>query len=160
MSVKRYFIITVFAFFIAGVFFQLGEMKSNEKVKIYVKDTHTGKLVVYRTKIPRTESVDEKVFWILKELVTGPTSNHYERVLNPDIEIQSVVIKGGIAYVSFGWNLVDSLQKEPVLALRSITKSIFANVKGLKGVKILIEGIEPLSTYSGFKLSSTFLKPV
>jgi hypothetical protein len=160
MSVKRCFIITVFAFFIAGVFFQLGGMKSNEKVKIYVKDTHTGKLVVYRTKIPRAETVDEKVFWILKELVTGPTSNHYERVLNPDIEIQSVVIKGGIAYVSFGWNLVDSLQKEPVLALRSITKSIFANVKGLKGVKILIEGIEPLSTYSAVKLSSTFLKPI
>jgi spore germination protein GerM len=160
MSLRRCFLIAVSAFFIAGLFVQLKDIKSNEKVKIYVKDSRTGKLVIHRTKIPRTESNDEKLFWVLKELISGPTSNHYERLFSPDIEIQNIVIRGGIAYISFGWNLIDSLQKEPVLALRSITKSVFTNIRGLKGIKILIEGIEPVSTYSAVKLSSTFFKPL
>lgn len=160
MYVRKCFLIVVSAFFIAGLFLQLKDMKSNEKVKIYVKDTRTGKLTVQGTKIPRTKSEEEKLFWVLKELISGPTSSHYDRLLGPDIEIQNVVIKGGIAYISFGWNIIDSLNREPVLALRSIIKSIFTNFRGLKGVKILIEGIEPVSNYSAFNLSSTFFKPI
>lgn len=157
---RKYFLPSLVIFFLIGLFFQLMNTRSSERVKIYVKDRYTGRLVVQKTKIPSTETDNEKLQWVLNELISGPTGRHYEKIFNPDIDIQNVIIKERIAYISFGWKLIDTLQSEPVLAVRSIVNSVLANARGLKGVKILIEGIEPVSTFSNIPLSSTFSGPL
>jgi hypothetical protein len=131
-----------------------------KKVKIYVKDKRTQRLVIQKTWIPNTATLNEKVFWVTKELMSGPAGSNYERVFNPDTDVQKVIIKEGVAYISFGWMLTESLQKEPVLAVRAIVNSVLLNIREIEGVKILIEGIEPVSSYSNISLYVTFRKPL
>jgi hypothetical protein len=70
--------------------------------------------------------------------------------------VQKVIVREGIAYVSFGWMLTESLQKEPVMVVRAIVNSVLLNNRELDGVKILIEGIEPVGTFSNISLDETF----
>jgi hypothetical protein len=157
---KRYFILALIIFFLVSLFFNFYSSRSTQRVKIFVKDKQTQRLVVDKVQVPNTRSPNERVFWVLKELISGPTESRYERIFNPDIDVQKVIVKEGIAYISFGWMLTESLQKEPVLVVRAIVNSVLLNNRELDGVKILIEGIEPVSTFSSISLDGTFLRPI
>ena len=156
----RVFLILLTVFFLSGVFHQVMSTRATQKARIYVKDRQTGLLVSEKVIIPNTRDKNEKLFWVLRELISGPAGGAYERIFNPNIEIQKVIIRGKVAYISFGWNLVESLHAEPNLVIRSIVNSALANIRGLKGVKILIDGIEPVSTFGGISLLDTFRKPL
>ncbi len=143
-----------------SVFYQIVSTKATKRARIYVKDRQTGVLVSQKVIIPNTTNETEKLSWVLKELISGPAGGGYERIFNPNIEIQKVIIREKIAYVSFGWNLVGSLHTEPKLVIKSIVNSALANIRGLKGVKILIEGIEPVSTFCSISLLNTFRQPL
>ena len=158
--IKRYFLFLLITFFSVSLFFNFYGNRSTEKIKILVKDRESQRLVMEKVNIPNTESPNERIFWVLKELISGPTQSQYERLFNPDTDVQKVIIREGIAYVYFGWMLVESLQDEPVLALRAIVNSVFLNNRELDGVKILIEGIEPVCTFSSISLNSTFDRPI
>jgi hypothetical protein len=152
--IKRYFLFLLITFFSVSLFFNFYGNRSTAKIKILVKDRESQRLVMEKVNIPNTESPNERIFWVLKE------QSKYERLFNPDIDVQKVIIREGIAYVYFGWMLVESLQDEPVLALRAIVNSVFLNNRELDGVKILIEGIEPVCTFSSISLNSTFDRPI
>jgi hypothetical protein len=156
---KIFFMLLIFLF-LMSVLYQIVSTKETKKARIYVKDRQTGLLVSEKVIIPNTTDQDEKLFWVLKELISGPAEAKYEKIFNPNIEIQKVIIRQKIAYVSFGWNLVDSLHDEPKLVIQSIVNSTMANIKSLKGVKILIDGIEPVSTFCGISLLHTFKHPL
>jgi hypothetical protein len=157
---KRYFLIGLIIFFLASLFFNFYTSRSTQRVKILVKDKQTQRLVVDKVHVPNTKSLNDRVFWVLKELISGPTENRYERILDPDIDVQKVIVKEGIAYISFGWMLTESLQREPLLVVRAIVNSVLLNNRELDGVKILIEGIEPVSTFSSISLYGTFVQPI
>jgi hypothetical protein len=157
---KRCFFLLLIVFFSASLFFNFYSNRSTSKIKILVKDRASQRLVMERVNIPNTESPNERIFWVLKELISGPTQSQYERLFNPNTDVQKVIIKEGVAYVYFGWMLVESLQDEPVLALRAIVNTVFLNYKEIDGVKILIEGIEPVCTFSSISLNSTFDRPI
>ena len=157
--VKRSFLILLVVFFAISLFFHFYSSRSTAKIKILVKDRESQLLVMKKVNVPNTESPNERIFWVLKELISGPTESQYERLFDPDTDVQKVIIREGVAYVSFGWILIESLQKEPVLALRAIVNSVFMNNRELEGVKILIEGIEPVCTFSSISLNVTFDRP-
>ncbi len=159
-TAARCFLLFLSLFFLMSVFYQIVSEKTTKKVRIYVKDRQTGALVSEKVIIPNTADDTEKLFWVLKELISGPAGGRYEKIFNPNIEIQKVIIRGKIAYVSFGWKLVESLHTEPELVIRSIVNSALVNIRGLKGVKILIEDIEPVSTFCSISLLNTFKKPL
>jgi hypothetical protein len=153
---KRYFLIALVLFFACSLFFNFYSTRSTQRITIFVKDKQTQRLVTERVQVPNTKSLNDRVFWVLKELISGPTESRYERILDPDIDVQKVIVREGIAYISFGWMLTESLQKEPVMVVRAIVNSVLLNNRELEGVKILIEGIEPVSTFSSISLDVTF----
>ena len=153
---KRYFLAVILLFFAGSLLLTLLNCKKTQSVRLYVKDRGASSLVLQKTMIPKPDSIHDKIFWILKDLISGPTGNIYERILDPDIEIQRIVIRKKIAYVSFDWKLVDSLYKNPRLVIGAITNSILLNTRKIDGVKILIEDIEPVSTLGGISLGNTF----
>jgi spore germination protein GerM len=157
---KRYFLVLLILFLSVSLFFNFYSKRSTSKIKILVKDRASQRLVMARVNIPNTESPNERISWVLKELISGPTQNQYEAMFNPNTDVQKVIIREGVAYVYFGWMLVESLQDEPVLALRAIVNSVFLNHKEIDGVKILIEGIEPVCTFSTISLNGTFDRPI
>jgi len=157
---KRYFLISLIILFVASLFFNLYSTRSTQRVKIFVKDKRTQRLVASKVQVPNTKSLNERVFWVLKELISGPTESQYERIFDPDIDVQTVIVKEGIAYISFGWMLTESLQKDPVLVVRAIVNSVLLSNRELDGVKILIEGIEPVCTFSSISLDETFARPI
>ena len=153
---KNYYLIIVTVFFICAIVLNLIDNRKMKTVKLFLKDRNTGKLVIHRSYVPRSSSINEDVFWIIKELISGPFSNKYDRMFDPNIEVKEIIIKRNIAYISFGWSMIDSLYANPSMAVRSIVDSILLNIRELKGVKILIEGIEPVSTFNNISLQNTF----
>jgi hypothetical protein len=153
--IKRYFLAVIIVFFAGSVFLSVQNCRKTRSVRLCVKDSASEHLVLQKTIIPKSSSAYEKVFWILKELISGPTESRYERILDPNIEIQRIVIRKGIAYISFDWNLVDSLYENPRLVIGAITNSILLNIRQIKGVKILIEDVEPVITMGGVCLGNT-----
>lgn len=156
MKIRNYYLIAVVTFFIGSSLLSLTGTKKMQTVKLFLKDRHTGDLVIQRHPIPKTSSQNEEIFWILKELISGPNSNQFERIFDPNIEVKKIIIKKNIAYISFDWKFIDSLYENPSLAIRSIVNSILFNIRGLEEVKILIEGIEPVSTFCNISMQKGF----
>lgn len=157
-NLKRYFLAVIVFFFAVSILLTVLNSRRTRSVRLFVKDRGSQYLVLQKAMIPKSSSAHEKIFWILKELISGPTGHRYERILDPDIEIQRIVIRKDIAYVSFDWKLVDSLYENPKLVIGAITNSILLNIKQIEGVKILIEDVEPVSTLGGVSLGKTFKK--
>ncbi len=155
---RRYYLYVILFFFIGSIFMSFFNFRKMNLVKLYVKDKQTDGLVLQKVFIPKASSLNEKIFWILKELISGPINNKYERILDPNIEIKKVIIKRNIAYISFDWMLIDSLYKNPSLVISSIVNSVLLNNREIEGVKILIEDIEPVSTFCNISLQKTFKK--
>ena len=153
---KYYYLIVITVFFIFAVILDLAGTRKMQAVKLLLKDQNTGDLVVHRSYIPRSSSINEDVFWIIKELISGPFNNKYESMFDPNIEVKEIIIKRNIAYISFDWRMIESLYENPSMAVRSIVDSILLNIREIEEVKILIEGIEPVSTFSEISLQHSF----
>lgn len=155
-KIKWYYLSAIVVFLIASATITIVNEKKMVTVKLFLKDKESGKLVVQRSLIPKTESINERIFWILKELISGPIQSQYERILDPNIEVKEIIIKRKTAYLSFNWMLINSLHKNSTLVLDSIVKSVLMNVKELDEVKILVEGVEPVGTFFSISLEKTF----
>ena len=159
LDLRRVLFTAVLFFFAGSLLFSVLGLRKTKPAKIFVKDRGASRLVVQKVPRPKADSENERVFWILKELISGPTGDRYERILDPDIEIRRVIVKKDIAYVSFDWKLVESLYKDPALVVRAITNSITTNIRRIERVKILVEDVEPVSTLGGgVQLGRTFTK--
>jgi hypothetical protein len=134
----------------------LFDEKKMVSVKLFLKERNSDTLVTHKSLIPKTNSINEKIFWILKELISGPIGNNYERMFDPNIEVKEIIIKRNTAYISFDWTFINSLYDNPSLVIHSIVNSVLINIRELKEIKILIEGIEPVSTFCDISLESTF----
>jgi hypothetical protein len=157
-DLRRVLFAAVLFFFAGSLVFSVLSLRKTKSARIFVKDKGSGHLVLQKVVIPKTSSENERVFWILRELISGPTGDRYERILDPNIEIRRVIVRKGIAYVSFDWKFIDSLYMNPALVVRAITSSIMLNIRRIEGVKILVEDIEPVSTLGDVSLGSTFRK--
>jgi hypothetical protein len=157
-DLRRVLFAAVLFFFAGSLVFSVLSLRKTKSARIFVKDKGSGHLVLQKVVIPKTSSENERVFWILRELISGPTGDRYERILDPNIEIRRVIIRKGIAYVTFDWKFIDSLYMNPALVVRAITSSIILNLRRIEGVKILVEDIEPVSTLGDVSLGSTFRK--
>jgi hypothetical protein len=155
-TVRLYYIIAVTLFFIFSCAMSLIEIRKMETVKLFLKERKSESLVIQKSSIPQTNSLNDKIYWILKELISGPIQNNYERIFDPNIEVMDIIVKRNTAYISFDWTFIDSLYKNPSLAIDSIVDSILLNVRELSEVKILIEGIEPVSTFCNISLQRAF----
>lgn len=155
-NIKRYYYIIVTALFILSCVLTMFNEKKMVSVKLFLKERNNDTLVAHKSFIPKASSINEKIFWILKELISGPIGNNYERMFDPNIEVKDIIIKQNTAYISFDWTFINSLYDNPSLVIHSIVDSVLINIRELKEIKILIEGIEPVSTFCDISLESTF----
>jgi len=153
---KLYYLMLITALFIVSIMVSMASARKMRTVKLFLKDQNTGDLVIHRSYIPKSSSTNEYVFWILKELISGPFNNQYVGIFDPNIEVKEIVVKSKVAYISFDWKMIESFYENPTLAVRSIVDSILLNIRELDEVKILIEGVEPVSTFSNISLQKTF----
>ncbi len=105
---KNYYLCFFTVFFICSIVLSLTGARKMRTVKLFVKDQDTGDLVIHRSYIPRSSSTNEDVFWIIKELISGPFSTQYESMFDPEIEVKEIIIKGSVAYISFDWSMIES----------------------------------------------------
>jgi hypothetical protein len=149
----RCYIYALAGIFLATAVIGLSDAREMERIKLFFKDRRTGRLVAQFSNVPRVHTLNERVSWILRELSAGPVDSRYERTVDPNMEINEVIVQGRVAYVSLDWGFVDSLSFNPSLTVQSVVKSVLHNVRGLDDVRILIDGVEPVNTFYGLSLA-------
>lgn len=149
----RYYIYVLAGVFLATAVIGFSDARKMDRIKLFFKDRRTGRLVAQFSSVPRVHSLNERIFWILRELSAGPVDSRYERTVASNMEIEEVIVQGGVAYVSLDWGFVDSLSFNPSLTVQSVVKSILHNVRCLDDVRILIDGVEPVNTFFGLSLA-------
>ena len=149
----RYYIYALAGVFLATAVIGFSDARKMDRIKLFFKDRRTGRLVAQLSSVPRARTLNERISWILRELSAGPVDSKYERTVAPNMEINEVIVQGGVAYVSLDWGFVDSLSFNPSLTIQSVVKSILHNVRGLDDVRILIDGVEPVNTFFGLSLA-------
>jgi len=85
----------------------------------------------------------------MRELIAGPVDSRYERTVDPQVAVKEIIVQSTTAYISLDWGFVDSLSKNPKLAVQSIVSSVLRNIRELDDVRILIDGIEPVNNFFG-----------
>ena len=127
------------------------------KVKLYIYNNKNDRFDFEASIIPKGKNRIERIKDIVNELISGPVGENYERLFSPETTIQFVAMsKRGVVYISFNWNIVKALRKNPAKIIDSIVKSIKKNIKEVKGVKILVNGVESISTFNGIEMYKTF----
>jgi len=128
------------------------------RVKLYIYNNKNGQFDFESRKILKSNSSEERVKDVLNELISGPVGENHERLFSPETIIQFVAIsKRDVVYISFDWSIVKSLRENPSKIIDSIVTSIKRNIRNIKGVKILIDGVESINTFNGIKLNKTFM---
>jgi hypothetical protein len=139
--------------FLITVFIGLIDARRMDRIKLFFKDRRSGRLIAQLSSVPRVHTLNERISWILRELSAGPVDRRYERTVLPSVEIQEVIVQGKTAYISLDWSFVESLSENPSTTAQSIVKSVLHNVRGLDDVRILIDGVEPVSGFYGLSLA-------
>jgi hypothetical protein len=152
-KLHRFYIYGLAGVFLATVIIGFSDARKMDKIKLFFKDRRSGHLIAQSSNVPRVQSLNEKVSWILRELSAGPVDNRYERTVDPNMEIQEVIVQGRTAYVSLDWGFVESLRENPSITIQSVVKSILHNVRGLDDVRILIDRVEPVNAFYGLSLA-------
>jgi len=127
------------------------------KIKLYIYNSKNNQFDFESRLIPKSKNKVEKIKDVVNELIYGPVTNGYERLLSPDTIIQFVALsKKNIVYISFNWDIIKSIRKNPAKVITSIVTSIKKNIKEVNGVKILVDGVESINTFNGINLYKTF----
>ena len=123
------------------------------KVELYVYNNKKDQFEFEKRIIPKGKSKIDNIKNIINELICGPVGEEYERLFLPGTIVQFISMsKKGIIYISFNWDIVKSLQKNPIKIVNSIVTTLRSNIDKVKGVKILIDGVESISTFNGIQL--------
>lgn len=142
---------------ISAVYITLKDEIKYTGVNLYFFNENTGKLEARREFIPKSRNKAEELKSILYELISGPSDERLESLFKPDVSVQFIAFgKGGEVFLSLNWAAVESLYRYPALAVESLVKSIMSNIKSVRAIKILIDGVEPVSTFGNIKLNRYF----
>ncbi len=154
---RLFFFCLLFISIFMSVFIIFIYDKKYRKIDLYFIDSKTGKLEIKSEKIPKDISKIDQIKSILNELISGPSDVKYEPVFSPDVVVQFIALgTKDIVFLSFNWKFIESLYKNPLIKIEALVKTIIDNVRGIKGIKILVDGVEPISNFGSLKLSQLF----
>ncbi len=136
--------------FFGTFFFSLGsfivERYSTERRLLFfpehIQRTITGEV----RPVVKRDSVEENVEILLHELVLGPMDIKHSRLVSQEARIKSVLIREGIAYVDFSYDILQTGEDVKIgydEGLSAIKRAILYNFRGLKDVVFTIEGQIP-----------------
>jgi hypothetical protein len=147
--IRRYYLYALAALVVFTGVLNIYQERRMERIKLFFIRRSSGRLAIQRCNVPRVGSTNERIQWIMRELIAGPVDSRYERTVDPQVAVKEIIVQSTTAYISFDWGFVDSLSKNPKLAVQSIVSSVLRNIRELDDVRILIDGIEPVNTFFG-----------
>jgi spore germination protein GerM len=109
---------------------------------IYFADAEYTKLVPERREIGAADAAEERIRRVVKALVAGPRESKLSPTLPSDAQLKSVFLRDGVALLNFDEHLQSKRfgTTGELFALNSLYRTVTANVDGVDGVVILING--------------------
>ncbi len=140
----KLYVFMIFSFVITLIFLIYIENKKYVRINIYLPHINSAELSKEVRFIPKSGSRIEKIRWIMGELISGPLNSEHLRVFNPDTKIRDIFIEKGVMYINFDWMIVEAFHKNYSQVVSSIKKTIADNFSGIREVRLLIDGVEPI----------------
>ncbi len=124
--------------------------KEKQKVQLYFSDSNERFLVAEKRYIPREKAIADQAGELVTALIGGPHTD-LVRTFPEGVEIKDITVKNETAYVNFGKNLSTlhpGGSASEMMTIYSLTNTLVENIRGIKKVKMLVEGKE-LKTIKG-----------
>lgn len=109
---------------------------------IYFADAEYTKLVPERREIGATDAAEERVRRVVTALLAGPREPNLSPTLPAKAQLKSVFLRDGVALLNFDERLQSKRfgSTGELFAINSLYRTVTANVDGVDGVVILING--------------------
>jgi spore germination protein GerM len=109
---------------------------------VYFADEEYTKLVAEKRDIAKAETPEERISAVVAELISGPRSPALSPTIPADAQLKSVFLRGDLALLNFDEHLRSKNfgSTGELFAVNSLFKTVTANVDGVDGIVILIEG--------------------
>jgi len=112
--------------------------------------------------LPRRNTLEGKVRLLAEEAVLGPANPTLRRYLPRELEIQSVVVHQGVAYVGVSRHLLEGTEQfrgSAEDALQALANTILYNVHRIRKLYLLVDGQLPRGQgQEGFDFSRKALR--
>ena len=106
----------------------------------------TAKLSGESRFLPRRSSLEGRVRLLAEEVVLGPSAPTLRRYLPRELEIQSVIVRQGVAYVSVSRHLLQGTEHYRGTAedaLQALANTILYNAPRIRKLYLLVDGQLP-----------------
>lgn len=109
---------------------------------IFFADEEYTKLVAESRDIGPAETAEERARLVVAALIGGPRSPSLSPTVPADAQLKSVFIRGDVALLNFDEHIRSKRfgSTGELFALNSLYRTVTANVTGVDGVVVLVEG--------------------
>lgn len=109
---------------------------------VYFADEEYTKLVAEKRAVAEAETPEERIRAVVAELISGPRSPALSPTIPADAQLKSVFLQGDLALLNFDEHLRSKSfgSTGELFAVNSLFKTVTANVNGVDGIVIMIEG--------------------
>ena len=109
---------------------------------VYFADEEYTKLVAEKRDVAEAETPEERIRAVVAELISGPRSPALSPTIPADAQLKSVFLQGDLALLNFDEHLRSKSfgSTGELFAVNSLFKTVTANVDGVDGIVIMIEG--------------------
>jgi spore germination protein GerM len=109
---------------------------------VYFADEEYTKLVAEKRAVAETETPEDRIRAVVAELISGPRSPALSPTIPADAQLKSVFLRDDLALLNFDEHLRSKSfgSTGELFAVNSLYKTVTANVDGVDGIVIMIEG--------------------
>jgi spore germination protein GerM len=109
---------------------------------VYFADEEYTKLVADMRDVAEAETPEERIRAVVAELISGPRSPALSPTIPADAQLKSVFLRDDLALLNFDEHLRSKSfgTTGELFAVNSLFKTVTANVDGVDGIVIMIEG--------------------
>lgn len=117
-------------------------LPSGNVADVYFADEEYTKLVAEKRDIAEAETPEDRVRAVIAELISGPRSPSLSPTIPADAQLKSVFLRDDLALLNFDEHLRSKNfgSTGELFAVNSLFETVTANVDGVDGIIILIEG--------------------
>ncbi len=119
---------------------------SRSKRVLFFPQGEARKLAGETRFLPRRRNIEDNIQLLLEELILGPATPNYQRVVPQDLEIESVILKQTSLYINFSQEMIfaaASLHQTLDEMIQAVGKSVLYNFPRVKKLYVFVEGQLP-----------------
>jgi hypothetical protein len=96
--------------------------------------------------LPRRKGLEENIRLLVEEIILGPATPNYQRVVPQDLTVQNVILVQNTLYLSFSKEMLFAaaeLNQTVDEMIQAVGNSVLYNFPGVKSLYVFIEGQLP-----------------